>query len=103
METLQYLAPAIQKALDITTAAFAGVPRPAHARLLKKIIDDSDVCVGVFKDASHPMGWSTSVIKGQHLLEKIGKSDEALDVAFAAVPCRSLEEAVAMKLFAKSS
>jgi hypothetical protein len=94
MESLEYLAPAIQRALNITTANFARVPQPEHARLLKKIVDNSDVCIGVFKDASDPKGWSMSVIKGKHLLKKIVKNHEALEVVFSAVPCRNLEEAV---------
>lgn len=101
MDPLYHLAPAIQAALDITTTALAGAPQSERAPLLKKIIDRSDICVGVFKDPSAFLGWRTSIIKGEQLLKKYDEDGKGFKATLAAIPCGSLEEALALKLFVR--
>jgi len=56
------------------------------------------MCVlGVFNKPDNPRGWSFSIIKGEPALTRTaqGGSPESLNVA--AISCRELEEAIAMK------
>ena len=87
----------IQQALIRTTAAFAKTPPGQHTALLKKIIDESDVCMGVFNDPDSPQGWDHLVIKGERVLKKISRKGLSKELNLAAISCRAPEEAIAMK------
>jgi hypothetical protein len=87
----------IQQALIRTTAAIAITPPEQHTALLKKIIDESDVCMGVFNDSESPQGWDRLVIKGERVLKKISRSGLSKELKLAAISCRAREEAIAMK------
>jgi len=76
---------AIQKTLARTEAEFAKTPKKKHTALLKEMIGGSDLAVGVFNDASKPRGWDMVQNRTNRSLK------------LSAIPCRELEEAVAMK------
>ena len=46
----------IKRALDRTRADFAKVPTSEHAQLIKAIIAENDVVLGVFNDDEHFRG-----------------------------------------------
>jgi hypothetical protein len=60
----------IKRALDRTRADFAKVPTSEHTRLLKAIIAENDVVLGVLNDDEDPRGWSHVIIKGEQALSE---------------------------------
>ncbi len=88
---------AIQKALTRVEAEFAKTPKKKHTALLKEIISGADLAVGVFNDASKLRGWDCFIIKGEQTLTEMTQNRTNRSLKIAAIPCRELEEAVAMK------
>jgi len=88
----------LQLVLNRTTAAFARTSESDHKTHLKYIIDRPDVVLRFFRDSEGPKGWDHLVIKGDHSLRKIIGSGLSVPTAVAAIPCRNIEEAMAMKL-----
>jgi hypothetical protein len=87
----------IQQALAQTTAAFANTPSRQQTALLKKIIEDSDVCIGVFDDPASPQGSGHLIIKGAQVLMGIAGNGRGATLNLAVIPCREPAEAHAMK------
>jgi hypothetical protein len=87
----------IKRALDRTRADFAKVPTSEHARLLKAIIAENDVVLGVFSDDEDPRGWNHVIIKGEQALSESVRTKTTVDLKTAAIPCQEAEEALAMR------
>lgn len=87
----------IRRALNQTDALFASTPSRHHTALLEKIIEDSDICLGVFNDPDSPQGWNHLIIKGTHALKQNARNGPSEELKLAAISCRDPEEAHAMK------
>jgi hypothetical protein len=87
----------IKRALDRTRADFAKVPTSEHTRLLKAIIAENDVVLGVFNDDEDPRGWSHVIIKGEQALSESVRTKTTVDLKTAAIPCQEADEAWAMR------
>jgi hypothetical protein len=87
----------IKRALDRTRADFAKVPTSEHTRLLKAIVAENDVVLGVFNDGEDPRGWSHVIIKGEYALSESARTKTTVDLKTAAIPCQEAEEALAMR------
>jgi hypothetical protein len=81
----------IQRALIRTTAAFASTPSWRHTALLKKIIDESDACIGVYNAPMSPQGWGHLIIKGERALTRIVETGQFQKLRLAAISCREPE------------
>ena len=86
----------IKRALDRTRADFAKVPTSEHTRLLKAIIAENDVVLGVYNDED-PRGWSHVIIKGEQALSGSVRTKTTVDLKTAAIPCQEADEAWAMR------
>lgn len=64
----------------------------------RSIIDAHDVAFGIWQDAAEPHGVGFMVIKGDVLMHKVVDEDKTLPASLTAIPCRSPEEAHAMRL-----
>jgi hypothetical protein len=62
-----------------------------------RMIDESDVVLGVWKDDAEPDGVGVIVIKGDQLLANIGQSGQTVPPRMTAIPCDCAEMAFAAK------
>jgi hypothetical protein len=87
----------IKRALDRTRADFAKVPTSEHTRLLKAIIAENDVVLGIFNDDEDPRGWGHVIIKGEQALSESARTKTTVELKMAAIPCQEADEALAMR------
>jgi hypothetical protein len=69
-----------------------------HADLLREVIEEADVVWGVWNDPTAAYGVDVALIKGHDRLMLIAQSPRPVATKVAAVPCRNVEEAEAMRL-----
>jgi hypothetical protein len=65
-------------------------------KILKDYITRCDIVIGIFKDAEYELGWGFYFIKGRTLCLRIINTGKTEELPFGVIPCRMLEEAVAM-------
>jgi hypothetical protein len=70
--------------------------KSSDSEILRVYITRHDIAIGIFKDAEYELGWGFYVIKGQPTSMRIVQSGVAEQVSLVVIPCRELEEAVAM-------
>lgn len=87
----------IQRMLDRTKAAFAKCAEGEHTALLRQMIGDADLVFGVLNDDTTPKGWDKIIIKGEQALQMVVQNKTSAKFRTIAIPCRKLEEAIAMK------
>jgi hypothetical protein len=63
-----------------------------------RMIDESDVVLGIWKDDAEPDGVGVIVIKGEQLLANIGQSGQTVLPRMTAIPCDCGEMALAAKV-----
>lgn len=65
--------------------------------IVKSIIEDSEVCVGVWCDESENLGVGTYIIKGRNRLRELaaGHIGDTVSIAIGYVPCICVEQAIA--------
>lgn len=64
---------------------------------VKQIIAEHDLVFGIFQESTCPDGVGAWIIKGRRRLESIVSSGEAEPLKWSAIPCTSLEHAVAVQ------
>ena len=68
----------------------------SESKILAEYIKTCDIVYGIFKDDQYELGWGIYIIKGQHAAMRIVREGKTEQVSCGAIPCRMLEEAVAM-------
>jgi hypothetical protein len=87
----------MQDALTRTREIFAKAPESKHPKVLKRIVDDAELVLGVINDPKRAGGWDCLVIKGHLALSDIIRGNSSSRPSFAAIPCKNIEAAVAIK------
>ena len=64
--------------------------------ILREYVDQHGLVFGVFKDPENALGWDTVIIKGHDALTAIIASGMAQQKTVGVIPCRNIEEALAM-------
>jgi hypothetical protein len=84
---------------DQTRARFAQKePDRTDIDLLREIIEENELVLGLCPDHSEPHGFDMLVIKGLAILERICSGAEAArEVSIAVIPCTERDEASAMR------
>ena len=65
--------------------------------MLKAIVAENDVVLGVFNDDDDPRGWSHVIIKGEQALSESVRTKTTVNLRTAAVPCQDADEAWAIR------
>jgi hypothetical protein len=88
----------VRKLVDMANAVGAGLdetdPR-ASVEVVAKIVGAADVVFGVWQDDDEPNGVGLHCIKGIERIAEIAHSGHAGELKLAAVPCTSVEQAIA--------
>jgi hypothetical protein len=83
---------------DVTRARFAQkAPGLSDADVLREIIDESELVVGIYSDAEDALGFNICVIKGEAILQRVMLEGAESAVSFAVIPCTERDEALAMR------
>lgn len=81
-------------AANHTRAQFDRVPPRKHTKVLKRLIADAEIVLGIYvEDGS----LKTTIIKGEMRLEMIGQADAAIHVGARVIHVREAAEAEAMR------
>lgn len=82
------------EAAALTKAEFAGVSKRKHTKVLRRLIDEADLVLGVFVEDGSLRTW---IIKGELQLELIRHTKVSMEMATRVIHVRQAEEAEAMR------
>jgi hypothetical protein len=91
-----FLSPLVDSA-NMISHELKGASRYVAFKKIKSVIDASDVCLGIWADASDPRGFDFLVVKGSGKLISILASGISTEVRVAAIPCKCAEQAIATR------
>ncbi len=88
--------PALPALAEETRAQFAQKSGRSDTDVLRGIIADNQLVIGIYPDRTEPLGFDYCLIKGCAILESVLQTGESSEVSIAVIPCTERDEALAM-------